>query len=211
MSFYITTTLPYVNAEPHIGHTLEFIQADVIARYFRKKLGKDQVFFNLGTDEHGLKMYQKAQELDVHIQEFVDTYAQRFKDFCEDFHISYDNFYRTSTPEHTSVAQAFRQRSLANGDIYKKKYTGLYCVGCESFKTPKDLIDGKCPDHNKEPEHFEEENYFFKLSNHREKLLQYIEDNKSFIKPATKIKELENFVKKMDDISISRLKENLPR
>ncbi len=208
--FYLTTTLPYVNADPHMGHTLEFVQADIIARYMRNKLGKENVFFNVGTDEHGLKMYQKALENNKTPQEFVDFYSQKFVDFCKMLNISYDSFYRTSSKKHTKVAQEFWKKSLENGYIYKKKYEGLYCVGCEAFKTEKDLVDGKCPDHNKEPIQYSEENYFFKLSSFREKLLEYIDNNSEFISPKTKVEELKNFVSDMEDISISRMKKNLP-
>lgn len=122
-SFYLTTTLPYVNANPHIGHTLEFIQADVIVRYWREKLGKDKVFFNVGTDEHGLKIYQKAQQEGSEPQAFVDKYAHRFQDFCEMFDISYNHFYRTSSPDHLNVAQSMRTSCDTNNDIYSKKYS----------------------------------------------------------------------------------------
>ncbi len=208
--FYLTTTLPYVNAEPHMGHTLEFIQADIIVRYMRKKLGNENVFFNVGADENGSKIYNKAIEINKTPQDFVDIYSNKLKEFCSYFNISYDNFYRTSNESHIKVVQEFWKRSLNNGDIYKKKYEGLYCVGCESFKIEKDLVNGKCPDHDKEPIFYSEENYFFKLSKYREKLLKYIDNNKSFIIPSAKELELKNFVKDMDDISISRLKINLP-
>ncbi|HOC96153.1 MAG TPA: methionine--tRNA ligase [bacterium] len=208
--FYLTTTLPYVNADPHMGHALEFIEADIIVRYMREKLGIDNVFFNVGTDEHGLKIYNKAQENNKTPQEFVDFYAERFKEFCKILNISYNNFYRTSDEKHKKVVQSFWNKSLENGDIYKKKYEGLYCVGCEAFKSEKDLIDGKCPEHNIEPIKYSEENYFFRLSKYRKQLLQYIEEHNSFIIPSIKIDELKNFVENMEDISISRIKDNLP-
>ncbi len=208
--FYITTTLPYVNAEPHIGHALEFIQADVIARFYRQKLGKENVFFNLGTDEHGQKIYLAAKAEELGIRDFVNKYADRFKDFCKLFFIDYDNFYRTSTPEHHKAAQEFWKVCDAAGDIYKKKYGGYYCVGCERFITEKELNDGKCPDHNTEPVWQEEENYFFRLSKYSDQLVKYYEENPEVLKPKSRIKELVNFVKDMEDISISRSKENLP-
>ena len=208
--FYLTTTLPYVNADPHMGHALEFIEADIIARYMREKLGIDNVFFNVGTDEHGLKIYNKAQENNKTPQEFVDFYAERFKEFCKILNISYNNFYRTSDEKHKKVVQSFWNKSLENGDIYKKKYEGLYCVGCEAFKSEKDLKACKCPEHNIEPIKYSEENYFFRLSKYREQLLQYIEGHNSFIIPSIKIDELKNFVENMEDISISRIKDNLP-
>ncbi len=207
--FYITTTLPYVNAKPHIGHALEFIQADVIARRQRKQ--GEKVLFNVGTDEHGLKMYEKAQEEGLNPQEFVDKNVETFYRFCKQFDISYDSFYRTSNLSHHKVAQHFRQKSKAKGDIYEKEYSGLYCVGCEGFKTAKELVDGKCPDHNKEPIKYSEKNYFFRLSKYKDKLLEYIATHKDFILPQHKAEELKNFVKDMEDISISRRKENLPR
>jgi methionyl-tRNA synthetase len=207
---YVTTTLPYVNAEPHIGHALEFIQADAIARYFRKKLGEENVFFNLGTDEHGQKIFEKAKEEEMSVQEFADKYAQRFKDFCELFFIDYDYFYRTSDPKHHKAAQEFWKRCDEKGDIYKKKYSGLYCVGCESFLTEKDLVDGKCPYHGKEPELKEEENYFFKLSKYKDHLLKWLDENPDVLKPRKKLSELKKTIRETQDISISRLKENLP-
>ncbi len=168
------------------------------------------MFFNVGTDEHWLKIYEKAAEHSMDVAEFVAENAQTFIDFCKDFAISYDNFYRTSLVSHTPVAQTFWQKSNAAWDIYKKKYTWKYCVWCESFKTPKELVDGKCPDHNKEPIDFDEENYFFRLSSHKEALLAYIDSHEDFILPHTKREELRNFVKDMNDISISRHKQNLP-
>lgn len=207
---YITTTLPYVNAEPHIGHALEFVQADAISRYFRAKLGNENVFFNVGTDEHGLKIYRKATEEGIEMKEFVDKYAKRFKDFCERFFVEYDNFYRTSDKNHHIAAQEFWKRCLDNGDIYKKKYKGLYCVGCERFLTEKELVDGKCPDHGTVPEEKEEENYFFKLSAYKEHLLNWLDSNPSILKPERKLEELKQIINEIEDISISRLRENLP-
>jgi methionyl-tRNA synthetase len=207
---YITTTLPYVNAEPHIGHALEFVQADAIARFFRKKLGKNNVFFNVGTDEHGLKVYRKAKEEGLEVTKFVEKYAQRVKDFCKLFYVEYDHFYRTSDDSHCKAAQKFWQRCDEKGDIYKKKYSGLYCVGCERFVTEKDLVDGKCPDHGTVPELKEEENYFFRLSKYKDYLLEWLKSNPEILKPKLKREELEVMIKEIEDISISRLKENLP-
>jgi methionyl-tRNA synthetase len=209
-NLYITTTLPYVNAEPHIGHALEFIQADAISRYFRKKLGEENVFLNLGTDEHGQKILDQSKKEGITVQEFVDKYAQRFKDFCELFFVKYDHFYRTSDPKHHEAAKEFWRRCNENGDIYKKKYSGLYCVGCERFLTEKDLVEGKCPDHDKEPEIKEEENYFFKLKEYKEILLKWLEENPEVLKPKRKLDELKTIISETEDISISRLKENLP-
>jgi methionyl-tRNA synthetase len=208
--FYLTTTLPYVNADPHIGHTLEFIQADVIVRYFRQKLGTENVFFNVGTDEHGLKMYTKAKEAGQTPQEYVDYYASRWQEFCKLFQISYDNFYRTTDKNHHAAAQKFWRECLASGDIYKKKYEGLYCVGHESFITEKELVNGLCPEHKTKPIWHSEENYFFKLSKYKQQLLDYYDQNPDVLKPAHKLNELKNVINNIEDISISRLKENLP-
>ncbi len=207
---YITTTLPYVNAEPHVGHALEFVQADAVARYFRRKLGKENVFFNVGTDEHGQKIFEQAEKEGLSVQEFVGKYAQRFKDFCELFFVNYDYFYRTSDKRHHKAAQEFWKRCNEKGDIYKKKYKGLYCVGCERYVTEKELVDGKCPEHDKEPELKEEENYFFRLSKYKETLLKWLERNPDVLKPKRKAGELKSIISEVEDISISRLKENLP-
>lgn len=207
---YITTTLPYVNAEPHIGHALEFVQADAISRYFKKKLGKENVFFNVGTDEHGLKIFRKAKEEGLEVKAFVDKYAHRFMDFCKLFFVEYDNFYRTSDEMHHFAAQEFWKRCEANGDIYKKKYGGKYCVGCERYITEKELVEGKCPDHGTVPEEKEEENYFFKLTNYKDHLLNWLESNPAVLKPAQKVEELKKILEDIEDISISRVRENLP-
>jgi methionyl-tRNA synthetase len=207
---YITTTLPYVNSEPHIGHALEFVQADALSRYFKSKLGAENVFFNVGTDEHGQKMLENAEKEGLDVKDFVDKYSQRFKDFCELFFVDYDYFYRTSEESHHKAAQEFWRRCKEVGDIYKKKYSGLYCVGCERFITEKELVDGKCPDHDKEPELKEEENYFFKLSKYREPLLKWLNDNPEVLKPKSKLEELKRIISETEDISISRLRKNLP-
>jgi len=207
---YITTTLPYVNAEPHIGHALEFVQADALSRYFRQILGKENVFFNVGTDEHGQKIFNKAKEEGLTVNDFVNKYAQRFRDFCKLFFVEYDNFYRTSSPDHHEAAKIFWKKCEKNGDIYKKRYSGKYCIGCERYLTEKELVDGKCPDHKTVPELKEEENYFFKLSKYREVLLKWLDENKDFLKPESKITELRKIISEIEDISISRLKENLP-
>lgn len=207
---YITTTLPYVNAEPHIGHALEFVQADAISRYFKSKLGQENVFFNVGTDEHGQKMFRKAQEEGLEIQAFVDKYAKRFKDFCKLFFVEYDFFYRTSDESHHIAAQEFWKKCEQKGDIYKKRYSGKYCVGCERYITEKELVDGKCPDHGTEPEEKNEENYFFKLTNYKEHLLKWLDSNPEVLKPKQKREELRRIIEEIEDISISRLRENLP-
>ncbi|MCR4286159.1 MAG: class I tRNA ligase family protein [Candidatus Kaiserbacteria bacterium] len=201
-SKYITTTLPYVNASPHIGHAYEFIQADTLARYWR--LMGHEVFFNAGTDEHGQKIAQKADEAGQSRQSYVDHYAGEFRNSLEALGLSPDAFIRTTDERHMRAAQELWKRCEANGDIYKKKYKGLYCVGCESFKKDSDLVEGKCPDHQKEPEQVEEENYFFRLSKYEVYLRAYLEEEDATL-PDWRRKELLIFVNEgLEDISISR-------
>ena len=209
-SFYITTTLPYVNASPHIGFAMEIVAADILARYHRE-LGKD-VVFNTGTDEHGQKIYDKAIENKITPQEYVDEYAAKFDDLKKLLNLSYSHFIRTTDEHHIKAAQAFWLKCFENGDIYKKDYSVKYCVGCELEKTDSELEDGKCPLHaNRELEIREEENYFFKFSNYEDALLKLYTDNPEFVKPAGKLKEIKSFVKNgLQDFSISRLKEKMP-
>ncbi len=144
--FYLTTTLPYVNAAPHIGFALEIVQADVIARYHRDIL-KQEVFFNTGTDEHGLKIWRKAQEEGKDPQAYTDEYAAKFDDLKRALNLSYDNFIRTTDAHHVQAAQEFWRLCYKNGDIYKKNYKVKYCVGCELEKTDSELVNGRCPIH----------------------------------------------------------------
>jgi len=208
--FYITTTLPYVNADPHLGHALEFVQADIIARYNRL-LGKE-VFFNIGTDEHGQKIWQKAQEENKDAQEYTDYYAGRFKDFAIGLNISYTNFIRTTDPEHKKAAQEFWRKCYANGDIYKKLYKVKYCIGCELEKTDSELENDCCPLHPNNPiELREEENYFFKFSKYQDALLELYNKNSSSVLPHTRMNEIRSFVEGgLQDFSISRLKSKMP-
>jgi len=202
-SFYITTTIPYVNADPHIGFALELVQSDAIARY-QRLIGKD-VFFSTGTDEHGQKIWEASQKEGKNVQDYVDLYAQKFLDLKNTLNLSYDNFIRTTNEEHILAAQEFWRLCDAQGDIYKKKYKGLYCVGCEKFITEKDLINGKCQLHpTKEPEIIEEENYFFRLGNYKKQLFEYLSKEK-VIFPEWRRKEAIDFVQNdMEDFSISR-------
>ena len=208
--FYITTTLPYVNAEPHLGFAMEIVQADIVARY-HKLLG-ETVIFNTGTDEHGAKIYRAALEQKKDPQAYVDEYAARFNALKEALNLSYTNFLRTSSPQHKKAAQEFWKRCLANGDIYKKNYKIKYCVGCELEKTDSELEDDKCPIHpNLEIEIIEEENYFFKFSKFQKPLLDLYEKNPQFVLPDFRLKEIREFVSSgLQDFSISRLKEKLP-
>ena len=211
-SFYITTTLPYVNAPLHMGHALEFVRADTIARY-KKLLGYD-VYFNTGTDEHGLKIYEKAQSQNITAQEFVDQGFETFKEQLKMFGISDDiHFIRTTDKNHEEAAQEFWKRVSDNGYIYKKNYETKYCVGCESEKTDSELNDnGECVDHPGTPlKIINEENYFFKYSAFQEKLLEFYEKNPNFVVPDFRFHEIKNFVEKgLQDFSISRLKEKMP-
>src|SRR3989344_182679 len=166
-SFYITTTIPYVNADPHIGFALELVQSDAIARY-QRLAGRD-VFFSTGTDEHGQKIWEASQKEGRDVQDYVDKYAQNYLGLKKTLNLSNDNFIRTTNPEHIKAAQEFWLLCDKKGDIYKKKYKGLYCVGCEKFITEKDLVNGRCEFHpTLTPEIVEEENNFFRLGNYRE-------------------------------------------
>ena len=206
--FYLTTTLPYVNAEPHIGFALEIIQADALAR-FRRLQGRE-VFFNTGTDEHGQKIFEAAEKSGRDVRAYVDHYAEEFKKLGEALNLSCDRFIRTTDPAHYAAAQEIWRRCLEKGDIYKKKYKGLYCVGDEMFLKNSDLVDGRCPNHpNMDPVELEEENYFFKLSAYQEKLKEYLSRPGS-ITPEWRREEALKFVEAgLEDFSISREKSRL--
>jgi len=212
--FYITTTLPYVNAAPHIGFALEIVQADILARY-HKSLG-EEVFFNTGTDEHGVKIYRKAAEEKKDPQAYVDEYAEKFKNLTSALNIDTEGFHfiRTTDPHHVSASQKFWDICRENGYIYKDVYKIKYCVGCELEKTESELVDGKCPIHpTLTIEEIEEENYFFKFSDFKikEHLLNLYRDNLNFVLPAHRLTEIRNFVEEgPKDFSISRLAAKMP-
>ncbi len=208
--FYITTTLPYVNSDPHVGFAMEIIRADAVARYHRLK--GDDVFFNTGTDEHGLKIYQKALENNETPQQYVDRYALKFKELKESLNLSYNSFTRTTDAHHIAAAQEFWKRCFDAGDIYKKQYKTKYCVGCELEKTDSELVNGRCPLHpEREVEIIEEENYFFKCSKYQQKLLDLYKKDPEFVTPAFRFNEIIKFVERgLEDFSISRLKEKMP-
>lgn len=205
---YITTTLPYVNADPHIGFAVEILQADVLARIYRLE-GRD-VFFNTGTDEHGQKILEKAKENNKDVQDYVNQYAEEVRKLKDALNLSNNAFIRTTNEEHIKAAQELWRRCEAKGDIEKKKYKGLYCVGCEKYLTERDLDGGRCLLHpDKEPLVIEEENYFFKLSNYQKQLEKYLSD-KDVIIPENRRSEALEFVKRgLEDFSISREKERL--
>jgi methionyl-tRNA synthetase len=208
--FYITTTLPYVNADPHIGFALEIVQADVIARM--KAIEGFDVFFNFGTDEHGLKIFRKAQEQHIDPKEYCDGFAAKFDELKKALNLSYNNFIRTTDPHHLSAAQEFWRRSKENGDIYKKDYEVKYCVGCELEKTDSELVDNRCPLHpNQEIEIIHEENYFFRFSKYQNELLAFYKEHPDFVIPAFRQAEITKFVSDgLSDFSISRLKSKMP-
>jgi len=208
--FYITTTLPYINSDPHIGFAAEIIKADVIARYQAQKGA--QVFFNTGTDEHGLKIFQKAKETGMDVQAYCDMYSAKFLPLKEKLNLSYNKFIRTTDPEHKKAAQEFWRRCEAKGDIYKKSYQVKYCVGCEMEKTDSELVNGHCPLHpNRELEIIDEENYFFRFSKYQNQLLELYKNNPDFVVPSSRLKEISSFVSSgLQDFSISRVKEKMP-
>lgn len=208
-TYYLTTAIPYANANPHIGFALEILYTDVMARY-QRLLGKD-VYFLTGTDEHGQKMLKTAKEDGKTVEEFAKEKSAQFLRLADEWNISNNDFIRTTEERHMQSAQELWKKSLATGDIYKKTYTGLYCVGCEAFKLEKDLIDGKCPDHHTVPETLSEENYFFKLSKYQKQVEELFDQNPSFVYPEHRYKEMRNILKNgLEDVSVSRVKEKLP-
>jgi methionyl-tRNA synthetase len=206
---YITTTLPYVNSDPHIGFAAEVVVADALARYWR--LMEDEVFFNTGTDEHGQKIAEKADQKGESRQAYVDHYAGEFAKLKDLLGLSYDNFIRTTNEDHKKAAQELWRRCEAKGDIYKKKFKGLYCVGDEMFMKESELVNGRCPNHpNLELQEIEEENYFFMLSNYQDYLEKEYLVQEGVIVPEWRRQEALNFVKGgLEDFSISREKERL--
>lgn len=207
---YITTTLPYVNAKPHIGFAMEIIRADVLARFFAKE--GHNVFFNTGVDEHGQKVYESAIKHKMTPQEYVDSIVGDFKSLKSTLNLKDDiNFIRTTDINHVQAAQVFWKTCYDNGYIYKKDYTIKYCVGCELEKTDSELVEGKCPVHKTVPEHIQEENYFFRLSMFQDKLLALYDQNPSLVIPAFRLEEMKVFVKAgLQDFSISRLASKMP-
>ena len=207
-NYFITTPIYYVNDKPHIGHAYTTILADVFAR-FHRTVG-DEVFFLTGLDEHGLKVQQAAEESGVSPQQHCDEMAPRFINLWEKLHIRYDDFIRTTEKRHESVVQDILRKVYEKGDIYFDEYIGLYCIGCERFYTEKELIDGKCPQHDKPLETITEKNYFFNMSKYQQKLINYINDNPDFIQPKHRKNEILGFLRQpLDDLCISRPKSRL--
>lgn len=199
---YISTTIPYVNADPHIGLALEYVQADTIARYYKQQ-GVD-VFLSAGSDENSLKNVQAAEKAGKDVETFVAEKAARFEGLRSLLSVEFSDFIRTSKEEHKRGAQKFWEACQPE-DIYKKAYQGLYCVGCEEFKTEDDLVDGNCPDHGVPPEVVEEENYFFRLSAYQTQIAELIRSGDVRIVPEQKKNEMLAFIDRgLQDFSISR-------
>lgn len=209
MARYVTTTLPYVNADPHIGFAVEILQADTLVRYWRSQ-GED-VFFNTGTDEHGQKIWEAAEKKGQEVKEYVDHYAAEFRKLKEVLALDNPTFIRTTDTHHLRAAEEMWKRCEANGDIYKKTYTGLYCVGCELYKNEKDLTtEGFCLIHTTlKPETLSEENYFFKFSAYQDALIAYLQKQEVIV-PEWRREEALQFVQHgLEDFSISRERKRL--
>ena len=202
--YYLTTAIAYTSAKPHVGNTYEIVLADAIARY--KRLKGFDVYFQTGTDEHGLKIQEKAEAEGLTPQEHVDNVAGEVKRIWDLMNTSYDKFVRTTDKHHEEIVKKIFKVMYDKGDIYKSEYKGLYCTPCESFWTESQLIDGKCPDCGREVEQHCEEAYFFKLSKYQDKLVKYIEDNPDFIQPESRKNEmLKNFILPgLQDLCVSR-------
>jgi len=205
--YYITTAIPYVNGRPHIGHALEYFQADTVRRY-QQLLGKETLLLS-GADENALKNVQAAEKEGTPINEFLERNSLIFKQSYQNLGVHLDVFQRGSDKEkHWPGVEKLWKLCVASGDIYKRSYRGWYCVGCESFKTEKDLVDGLCPEHQKKPDLVNEENYFFRLSRYQKNLLELIKSNKLMIRPENKRTEILAFVESgLEDFSVSRSKE----
>lgn len=205
MKFYITAAIPYVNASPHIGHAQEFVIADTIARHH--KLLEDETLLLSGADENALKIVQAAQKDDITPQELTDKNSKIFVNLAKSLNVNFDVFQRgTDKEHHFKASQLLWKRCFENGDIYKKEYEGLYCVGCETFYTKEELTpDGLCPEHLKKPEKVKESNYFFKLSRYQDQLLDLIEKNELKVVPEFRKNEVVSFIKGgLNDFSVSR-------
>ena len=206
--FYITTPIYYVNAAPHIGHAYTTIVADVITRF--KRLTGFDAFFLTGTDEHGDKVMRAAAAKGIAPKQYADEISGLFRGLWVDLMITNDRFIRTTDPDHIAVVQSILQKVYDSGDIYFAKYGGLYCVGCERFYIERELVDGKCPDHDTVPEYIEESNYFFRMSAYQDRLIDHITKNAGFIRPERYRNEVLSFLKEpLEDLCISRPKSRI--
>lgn len=202
-NYYITTPIYYINDIPHLGHAYTTVAADVIARYQRKK--GDKVFYLTGVDEHGAKIAEAAEKAGKSPKQFVDDLVPVFEKTWRKLNISFTKFFRTTDPTHESLVKEIVAMLLDKGFVQKRKYEGLYCVGCERYLLPADLVGGKCLDHDKEPVKQSEENYFFLLSNFEKKLLDIIESGELAVEPESRKNEIIGKIKNgLEDISISR-------
>lgn len=199
---YITTAIPYVNGKPHIGHAMDYCLADVCARYLRLK--GDEVRFQAGTDEHGGKIFKKAEEIGVPVQQYVDENAKSFQDFIHQLGVEYTDFVRTTDEWHMKRCQEIWRR--LSDHIYKAKYEGWYCTGCERFITDKEVEEnhGICPDHQKPYEKLAEENYYFRIADFKEQIIEAIESGKMEILPDFRKKEILKLIEESPDVSVSR-------
>ena len=202
--FYITTAIAYTSRKPHIGNTYEIVLTDAIAR-FKKQQGFD-VFFLTGTDEHGIKIQEIAENAGISPKEYVDGVAGEIKAIWDLMNTSYDKFIRTTDDYHVKQVQKIFKKFYDQGDIYKGEYEGMYCVPCETFYTESQLVDGKCPDCGREVKPAKEEAYFFKMSKYQDALMKHIEENPDFIQPESRKKEMvNNFLKPgLQDLCVSR-------
>ena len=207
-SFYITTPIYYVNASPHIGHAYTTIVADTLARYHRM-VGED-TFFVTGTDEHGDKIAEAAQKAGITPKEYADKISAQFRNLWPELSITNDYFIRTTDTNHIETVRNILQKVYDAGDIYFGQYEGYYCVGCERFYMEKELVEGKCPDHQTKPEYRKESNYFFRMSKYQDWLINYIKENPSFIRPERYKNEVLAFLRDpLEDLCISRPKTRL--
>ena len=199
--FYVTTAIDYVNAKPHIGHAFEKVLADALVRW--KKLKGQETWFLTGTDENAQKNVQAAKEAKIPTKKFVGQNVKKFIELCKKLDIDYDRFIRTTEEEHVKKSQEIFKAVYDKGEIYKGKYEGYYCTGCEGFKTDRDLVDGKCVEHDKEPEWMSEEAYFFKLSKYKDRILKFAE---KYIVPDSKKNEIVSRLKieGLRDLCVSR-------
>jgi methionyl-tRNA synthetase len=203
MSFYLTTPIYYVNSTPHIGHAYTTIAGDILVRHHRQR--GENTFFLTGVDEHADKVARVAAAEGLEPKEYTDRIVVAWQELPERVNASIDFFIRTSDEGHERFVQEFLQRIYDNGDVYQDVYAGLYCVGCEAFKTEDELVDGKCPDHGVEPEWLEEKNWFFRLSSYQDRLLRLYEERPDFVRPAFRANEARGFVAGgLRDFSISR-------
>lgn len=203
--YYITTAIDYVNDTIHIGHAFQKIAADVLARYYRIKLGGENVFFLTGTDEYGKKAQRAAEKTGISPQDFVKQISDSDQKEQDALNISYNRFIRTTDPDHTKVVQEIWNRVNKAEKIYPGEYTGLYCEGCEAYYTENELVNEKCPIHpTGEIKKVTETNYFFKWSDYKDFLIDYIKSNKDFIYPPHRASEMLEFAKNIQDIPISR-------